>query len=212
MEHFYTIDCETSAQIIEKKSKFIADVKKVESKQQVKQYLEETQKKYYDARHHCYAYRMIENCQMIEKASDDGEPSGTAGMPILTVLKQKNLVNLLVIVTRYFGGVLLGTGGLTRAYTEATKVAIEKEKRIELILGYEVKVTLEYTNLASFEYYCRKYKIPLQKAEYGETIQIVLGLTDKEKEDLERKKANHECNLLKMEVLQKKYIQKKVDI
>lgn len=212
MEHFYTIDCETSAQIIEKKSKFIADVKKVESKQQVKQHLEEVQKKYYDARHHCYAYRMIENGQIIEKVSDDGEPSGTAGMPILTVLKQKNLVNLFVVVTRYFGGVLLGTGGLTRAYTEAAKVAIEKEKRIELMPGYEVRVTLEYANLASFEYYCRKYKIPLQKAEYGETIQIVLGLTDKEKEDLERKKANHECNILKMEVLQKKYIQKKVDI
>lgn len=105
MEHFYTIDCETSAQIIEKKSKFIADVKKVESKQQVKQHLEEVQKKYYDARHHCYAYRMIENGQIIEKVSDDGEPSGTAGMPILTVLKQKNLVNLFVVVTRYFGGV-----------------------------------------------------------------------------------------------------------
>ena len=125
MEKFKTIYNDSEAEITEKKSKFIANLYYVNSLVEIEEKLKNIKKKYYDARHSCYAYRIVEDESIIERSSDDGEPSGTAGAPMLNILKKMELVNVLVVVTTYFGGILLGTGGLVKAYSEATKKAIE---------------------------------------------------------------------------------------
>ena len=125
-----TILEDTSAEIIVKKSKFIANLFYISSIEEVEIKLKEIKKKYYDAKHHCYAYSIMTNNGNINKMSDDGEPSGTAGAPMLNIINKNGLVNVLIVVTRYFGGVLLGTGGLVKAYSDATLNAIEKAKII----------------------------------------------------------------------------------
>lgn len=145
MENFITIKENVIAEITEKKSKFIANLIKVENKQDAEEKINKIKKTYHDARHNCVAYRIIEENKIIEKSSDDGEPSGTAGGPMLNILQKNNLCNILVIVTRYFGGILLGTGGLVRAYSETTQKAIENAQKIEMILGTEMEAKVEYS-------------------------------------------------------------------
>ena len=128
MEKFKTIINNAEAEIVEKRSKFIANIYYVKSLEEVEEKLKDIKKKYFDSRHNCYAYRIEDEDTIIERASDDGEPSGTAGAPILNILNKMELMNVLVIVTRYFGGILLGTGGLVKAYSQATKMAIENAK------------------------------------------------------------------------------------
>lgn len=116
LETYKTVLEESESILIEKKSKFIANIFHVENEVEAKNIITKIRKKYYDAKHHVYAYRIYDG-NVIEKFSDDGEPAQTAGKPIIDLLKQKELYNVLIVVTRYFGGILLGTGGLTRAYT-----------------------------------------------------------------------------------------------
>ena len=133
-----------SAEIVEKKSRFIGEVFPVEHEEEAMQLLEQVKKKYWDARHHCWAY-VISGDRVQERLSDDGEPSGTAGKPILEVIRGQQVGNLLVVVTRYFGGTLLGTGGLVRAYTEAAKQALAESVIITRITGYRLKIETDYT-------------------------------------------------------------------
>ena len=132
---FYTIkEDEYSAELIEKKSKFIATLLKVSSEEQAIEFIEKIRKKYRDAKHNVFAYRIANT---LERYSDDGEPSGTAGVPILDILRGEKLENVLVVVTRYFGEILLGTGGLVRAYSTVTKQAIADAVKIEMKLSKE---------------------------------------------------------------------------
>ena len=126
VENFRTIEFNNCEEIIEKKSRFIANLIYVENEEEALNKIKEIKKKYYDARHNCFAYRVLDEENIIQRSSDDGEPSGTAGAPMLNILEKNNIVNVLVVVTRYFGGILLGTGGLVRAYTTASKQSIEK--------------------------------------------------------------------------------------
>ena len=125
MGEFITILKDEIAEIVEKKSKFIANICYVESVQEAEEKIKSIKKEYHDARHNCVAYRVAENGQIVEKSSDDGEPSGTAGAPMLKLLLEQNLSNILVVVTRYFGGILLGTGGLVRAYSRSSTRSIK---------------------------------------------------------------------------------------
>ena len=128
MEKFKTIINNAEAEIVERRSKFIANIYYVKSLEEVEEKLKAIKKKYFDSRHNCYAYRIEDEDTIIERASDDGEPSGTAGAPILNILNKMELMNVLVIVTRYFGGILLGTGGLVKAYSQATQNGYRKCK------------------------------------------------------------------------------------
>ena len=132
MEEFYTVKENIETEIIEKKSRFIANIFYIESIDEAENIIKSIKKKHYNARHNCYAYRIIQNGKIIDRFSDDGEPSSTAGAPILNILVKKNLVNVLIVVTRYFGGILLGTGGLVRAYSQAANNVIEMSKIIDL--------------------------------------------------------------------------------
>lgn len=130
------------ATLIILKSRFIAEAFRVDTVEDVAFFLRK-RKKYYDANHHCYAYRLKEDAA-IQKMSDDKEPAKTAGMPILDVLTNQELTNILVIVTRYFGGTLLGTGGLVRAYTQATQEVLKKVRFYELQKQMTFKLSLSY--------------------------------------------------------------------
>ena len=127
MEEFYMVDGPAQGEIVEKKSRFIANVFPVDSEEQALEIVEKTKKQYWDARHNCFAFVIGKNNE-VQRFSDDGEPQGTAGKPILEVLTKGNIHNTLIIVTRYFGGTLLGTGGLVRAYGQSSKAAIENSR------------------------------------------------------------------------------------
>ena len=207
---FITIKSDISIEIVEKKSKFIANLIKVENREEAEEKIKEIKKKYYDARHNCVAYRIIEKDSLIEKASDDGEPSGTAGGPMLNILRNQNLANILVVVTRYFGGILLGTGGLVRAYSDATIKAINSADKVKKVMGIEFQISMEYSQLENFKYYCQKNKFNILNTQYSEDIVCNLtmeeDLKDKFIEDFETKK----INLKEIKILDKKIIDKSI--
>ena len=208
MKEFTTIKDAVQAEIVEKKSKFIANLFYVESVKQAEKIIQETKKKYHDARHNCVAYRIVEDTNIVEKASDDGEPSGTAGMPMLHILKSNNLANVLVIVTRYFGGILLGTGGLVRAYSNSLIEAIEKSEKQEKCLGNEIELTIEYPEFENFKYYCKKNKINIININYSENIVCNIELEESKKEKLLEDYREKHINIAKINSLSIKYINK----
>ena len=137
----YNIRKPSREEIIEKKSRFIASVYPVFSKEEAEEKINEVKKEFWDATHNVYAYILPDN---ISKYSDDGEPQGTAGLPVYNVLNKKDIYNVLVIVTRYFGGTLLGKGGLIRAYTDATIKGLEEADVFEVIEYSDIQITCEY--------------------------------------------------------------------
>ena len=146
MKAYNTIYEGGTDEIVEKKSRFIAQVFTVETEEKVATILEQMKKKYWDARHNCYAFVLGETSQ-ISRCSDDGEPSGTAGRPILEVINGKELTNILIVVTRYFGGTLLGTGGLVRAYSQSAQAGIMASKVIRKEVGYRVSIDTDYNGI-----------------------------------------------------------------
>ena len=184
MEEFITILKNETAEIVEKKSKFIANLFHVESVEEAENRIKDIKKKYHDARHNCIAYRVAENGQIIEKSSDDGEPSGTAGGPMLNILQKNNLANVLIIVTRYFGGILLGTGGLTRVYSSSTEMCIQNSKLICQAKGYCVEVEINYSDNEKFKYYCEKNNIKIVDSQYSESILYKIEINDEEYQEL----------------------------
>ena len=140
----YTIEKDYISEIIIKKSRFISHLFKVNNTDEANQVLKEIRKKHYDATHNCYAYIISDKDQTIIKSSDDGEPGGTAGVVIYEVLKKNNLTNVICIVTRYFGGIKLGAGGLVRAYSQSTGEAIKQIDQLIKIIE-KSKLTLEFS-------------------------------------------------------------------
>lgn len=213
MKILKTIENEATVIVEEKRSKFIANIFKVNSVEEAEKKIIETKKKYYDARHNCYAYIIYENEVQKKKFSDDGEPSGTAGSPILNVIEKNELSNILIIVTRYFGGILLGAGGLIRAYTEAAVQAVQKAEIVEKEEGYELEVVISYQDLNQFKYYCNNNNINIVNIEYLENIVCKIETEKKEKERIEKieKKQYDEIkiNILKYRVIKEKLINKK---
>ena len=210
MEQFYTIKDNVETEIVEKKSKFIANLIKVESKEEAEEKIQEIKKKYYDARHNCVAYRVLEGEKVEEKASDDGEPSGTAGGPMLNILQKNNLSNVLIVVTRYFGGILLGTGGLVRAYSEALQRAIEESTLILKVSGIEMKLIIDYNNFEKFKYYCKNNNISIISVKYLEKIECKIQMELEKKEKFIKDYENKELNISNLEILSKKIIDKSI--
>ena len=160
-----------SDEIVEKKSRFIAQVFPVETEEEVLQILEETRKKYWDARHNCYAFVLGAGGE-ITRCSDDGEPSGTAGRPILEVLTGRRLRNVLVIVTRYFGGTLLGTGGLVRAYSQAAQAGLAASRVITKQAGCLLTVDTDYNGIGKLQYLAAQSGLAVLDTVYTESVQM----------------------------------------
>ena len=170
---------------IEKKSKFIAHIFNVESEQQAAAIIAEVKKNYWDARHNCYAY-ILGNKGEIQRFSDDGEPSGTAGKPILEVLSGNECSNCLCIVTRYFGGVLLGTGGLIRAYTSASKEALDDCLTGELVEGVHAYLDADYNYVGKIQHLCIQDDIPVVNTEYSDNVIFELMMEKQVRQKFEK--------------------------
>ena len=205
---YQTISKNTTFEVVEKKSKFIANLIYVENKEETKNIIKTIKKKYYDAKHNCYAYRILEKNSVYEKSSDDGEPSGTAGSPMLNILKKNNLSNVIVIVTRYFGGILLGTGGLVRCYSSAVIGSIEKSVLMTIEDGVEFQIELSYSDFQNIQRYFNQNNIRIIKSEYGEKINCTVEMSNKEKELFLKNIENKELNVKILKQLREKYIKK----
>lgn len=184
-EEFFSIKECATYQIVIKKSKFIANVFYVESEEEAENKIKQIKKKYYDAKHNCFAFSIIqENKNEYKKCSDDGEPSGTAGLPILNIIEKGKLSNIVVIVTRYFGGILLGTGGLTRAYSDATIGALENAKIVKIEAGKELSVEINYNQNKNFMLFCKKNDINILEEKYQENIIYKIGINERQYSNL----------------------------
>lgn len=157
----------------EKKSKFIASIYPISNEKDALEIIEKTRKKYWDARHNCYAF-VVGNNNELTRCSDDGEPSGTAGKPILEVIINKKIHNCIVIVTRYFGGTLLGTGGLVRAYQKAAVDSIENAKLGCMIKGNRINVTVDYNMAGKVQYFVQKNNYILRDIIYAGDVEIII--------------------------------------
>lgn len=158
-------------EIEEKKSRFIANVKKIQSEEEALEFLAQMRKKYWDARHNCFAYVAGDNHQL-QRCSDDGEPAGTAGRPMLDVLLRENIHNCIVVVTRYFGGTLLGTGGLVRAYQKATQEGLAASTILERNQGVQITIHTDYNGIGKIQYLLAKEQITTMDSRYTDKVEL----------------------------------------
>ena len=183
---YKTVKVCANAEIIEKRSRFIAYVRPVDTEDGALEYLNHIKQKHRDARHNVYAYIIRENNTM--RYSDDGEPGGTAGMPVLDMIKKEGLCDIIIVVTRYFGGVLLGTGGLVHAYSAAAKAGINAAGIVNMVLCRKIVIECAYNLIGKVQYEISEYPDAFcGEAQYGGRVSIdVYVPTDKEKEFIDR--------------------------
>lgn len=208
MERYNTILDGIETEITEKKSKFIANLYPVENIEQAEEFIKKIKKKYFDAKHNCIAYRIQKDGQIIEKSSDDGEPSGTAGAPMLSILQKNNLCNVIIVVTRYFGGILLGTGGLVRAYSDSILIAIQKSTIVKKVEGIELILKIDYSYLEIFKNYCKNNDIKITNLEFKEDITLKIEMEKNRKNVFDKDIEDKMLKIKEIEGLQEKYIDK----
>ncbi len=182
LQSYYTVKKEGMDEIIIQKSRFIGYVRRVETEEAAQHFIQEIKKKHADATHNCSAYMIGENDQ-IQKANDDGEPIATAGVPMLEVLKKQKLKDTAVVVTRYFGGIKLGAGGLIRAYGNTTSQAIKTTGVVKRQLMQGFSITVDYTLLGKLENELRKSEYILETINYMDKVECIVYVeSGKEKE------------------------------
>ena len=155
----------------EKKSEFIGYAKRVESEEEAKEFINEIKSMHKQATHNCSAYVIGEKMN-IQRYSDDGEPQGTAGIPILEVMKKSNVTDCAIVVTRYFGGILLGAGGLTRAYTKGASIAIKSAGIVEKVNGLKLSFELDYELFGKVQYICGQNSWHIEDTEYTDKVVV----------------------------------------
>ncbi len=160
-----------TGELTEKKSRFIAQTRPVGSEEEAVSFIESVRKQYWDARHHCYAYVCGDKNQ-IQRCSDDGEPSQTAGRPILDVILGSKVHDICLVVTRYFGGTLLGTGGLARAYSGAAKEGLDHSLILEKCPGRLMKITTDYGGIGKIQYILAQSQIPVLNSQYTDKVEV----------------------------------------
>lgn len=173
VEEYKTIYKGGIGEITEKKSRFIATIRPVETEEEALAFLEEMKKKYWDARHNCSAYVLGERQELL-RCSDDGEPSQTAGKPMMDVLTGAGLTNVAAVVTRYFGGTLLGTGGLVRAYSAAVQEGLKNSRIITKYLGTRLLVETDYNGIGRLQYLFGQRQIPMTDTEYTDHVNFTV--------------------------------------
>ncbi len=170
-------------ELVEKKSRFIATTKPVETEEEAIAFIESIRKRYWDARHNCYAY-VIGELDQIKRCSDDGEPGQTAGRPMLEVLLGEEIHNICVVVTRYFGGTLLGTGGLVRAYSGAVKEGLKNSRIVEMCLGRRLDIVTDYAGIGRIQYILGQRGLAAMDTAYTETVKLAVMVPGKEVEQV----------------------------
>ena len=193
-----------TGELVEKKSRFIATVFSIESEEEALEKVAAMKKKYWDARHNCYAYVVGDNNE-IQRFSDDGEPSQTAGKPMLDVLLAQKIHNVLVVVTRYFGGVLLGTGGLVRAYSKATKIGLDNSILLDKVHGTRMTVKIDYTVAQKIKYIISQLDIYSIDTKYTDVVEEDVVVEDDLLEEFKQKINEATNGNAKLEVLKQGY-------
>ena len=181
VSEYFTVLEDASGEITEKKSRFIAVIHQVESENEALEYIESVKKEHWDARHNCFAY-VIGTEQPTERASDDGEPSRTAGLPILESIKTSGLTNVCVVVTRYFGGILLGTGPLAKAYRDSSHEAVLNSRIIRMRYLNNVLFTLDYDSYGKIRYESEKRSMKIVDTQFEDKVFVRMALADNELE------------------------------
>lgn len=166
-------------ELIEKKSRFMASFKPVKSEEEAQAFIEEIRKKYWDANHHCYAWVLGGNGEL-KRCSDDGEPSQTAGKPMLDVLEGEEITNICVVVTRYFGGTLLGTGGLVRAYSGAVKEGLKSCVVLTLTPAKKLFIDTDYNGIGKIQYLLGQQNIVTLNSDYTDRVLLTVLVPDEE--------------------------------
>lgn len=181
MSNFYTIEDYGTDEFVEKKSKFIGYIKHVETEEDANEFIGSIKSKHWDAKHNVYAYILGEN-GAIQRSTDDGEPAGTAGRPVLEVIKGEGLTNVVIVVTRYFGGILLGTGGLVRAYGKAAKLAVENCVKVRPVCMKTVAICADYELVGKIQNYLIQNNVVIDHIEYQNNAMIYTLIEENEVE------------------------------
>lgn len=206
MSYYKTIQSPIAVEFKEKKSRFISYLMPVQSEEQANDFIEKIKKKHYDANHNVPVY-VIGSDYHIQKYSDDGEPSGTAGLPILEILKKENITNIAIVVTRYFGGIKLGTGGLVRAYTKALKLGLEKAVIIEKKLYNVSEFELDYTLHGKFKNYISITEgILLGQEDFADVVKIKLFINPSKFDKIRKEIINMTAGSVSLENKQQQYL------
>lgn len=167
---YISVDKQSTSEIVEKKSRFICNIKHIESEDEALEFIKQMKKKYYDARHNVYAYIIGDGS--VKKCSDDGEPSKTAGLPIMQMLEGEGVTDVVCVVTRYFGGTLLGTGGLVRAYTLSAKTGLESSGLRTMELSDVYFITVPYSQLATLEYIMKNHSAVAEDKVFSSDVTV----------------------------------------
>jgi uncharacterized YigZ family protein len=199
-DSYYTIKERTRAEVKIRRSKFISQAIPVKSQLTIPKIIESIKKEFFDAAHHPYAFRVGINFENF-RVNDDGEPSGSSGKPILEAINKYNLSDILVIITRYFGGTKLGVGGLKRAYFISAEASLEKAKKIEVILSSKYKLDFDYRFIKDVMHYLGMNKIPVLNNSSGNTAEITVDVRESLNEKFEKDIVNITRNKIKIEKL-----------
>ena len=178
---YISVEKEATAEITEKKSRFIANVCHVETEEEAMAYINKIKKQHYSARHNVYAYILSDG---IKKYTDDGEPAKTAGLPILEMLEKQGITDVVCVVTRYFGGTLLGTGGLVRAYTESAKAGVEESGIVTMTACSLLEFKVPYSNLGSAEYILKSHGAVCEDKNYAQEITLTVTVEENKADSL----------------------------
>lgn len=205
-EVYFTIYQNGEHQIEIKKSKFICHLFRIESEAQAKEYIAKIKKEHYKANHNCSAYMLGENFE-IQRSTDDGEPSGTAGVPMLEVLKKNQLQNTLAIVTRYFGGIKLGAGGLIRAYSTSVSEALKEIGIVQGKLQQLLDITIDYHQLGKLQNYLENEQIAIQEIDYLEQITVKIAIDINQCESFQNALIDLFNNQLSIQLLNQSYVE-----
>lgn len=203
---YHTIQGYGESEIIIQKSRFLTYVSRAETEQQAQDFINIIKEKHKSANHNCSAYIIGEH-DNIQKANDDGEPSGTAGVPMLEVLKKQGLQDTVVVVTRYFGGIKLGGGGLIRAYGKATTEGIDAAKVVERKLHHLMKISIDYTWLGKVENEVRNSVFPLKEINYAELVEVMVFTKADEEETFINWMAEMTNGQAKVELVEKEFLE-----
>ncbi|HJG32394.1 MAG TPA: YigZ family protein [Jeotgalicoccus aerolatus] len=183
MEQKYMNSKNTNNEIVIKKSRFLTHIKRTVSEEEAKDFIDEIKKEHKAANHNCSAY-IIGKSALIQKADDDGEPQGTAGVPILEVLKKEELYNVTVVVTRYFGGIKLGGGGLIRAYSQSASAAVVAAGKVIEVPVVPLTVSLDYTFTSKFEHFLGNTEASIVSTDYTDKVTYLIHVKEKGADDI----------------------------
>lgn len=183
MEQKYINSKNTNNEIVIKKSRFLTHIKRTVSEEEAKDFIDEIKKEHKAANHNCSAY-IIGKSALIQKADDDGEPQGTAGVPILEVLKKEELYNVTVVVTRYFGGIKLGGGGLIRAYSQSASAAVVAAGKVIEVPVVPLTVSLDYTFTSKFEHFLGNTEASIVSTDYTDKVTYLIHVKEKGADDI----------------------------